>query len=883
MLHKLFNFFRPHRLEAEMREELEFHLSQTSGSFGNATFIRDRMRDASTVTWLETAWQDLRYGLRQLRKTPVLVAVAVLSLALGIGANTAIFTLINALMLQSLPVRDPGRLVLFYDGITDGEYIGGDAFIGNEYSYPFYQYLSAHDDSFQSLAGFRQGNDRVSLHIGGSRNARPSEQAEVHLVSGNYFQLLGVHAAAGRVLTPSDDSLSASRVAILSYPSWRDRFHLDPAILGREVVLQGTAFTIAGVADRQFFGERVQTAPDFWLPLCSQPQILQRESWLTTRDVYWLNFMGRLKPGVTTARAQSAVNLRLHQFYLEQAGTRLSPGIRRQIEGLRVQLKPGAGGISGLRYLYSKPLQILMAVVVLVLLIACANVATLLLARASARRQEFLARLALGASRSRLLRQVLTESILLSILGSLAGAVFAWWSVKLLILMLHVSPVVRVRPDPIVLGFTLALSILTGMLFGIFPALKFSRLEPRPGNISKSSAIGKWRFGTTHALVALQVAVSVILLFGAGLLVHSLLVLERQDIGFQRDKILVVETDTGLAGYQQRELFPLYRELADRLSQLPGVTSASVAAFTPESGYSFSSNFSMQNRAESPGKKYHVFHLPVGPRFFETLGIPLLLGRTITSRDTAASPAVAIVNQSFVNQYLPKQNPLGQHISLGAPFKAPGAEIVGVVADSKYYDLREETPPMVFFSLWQRPTTGIEVVLRTAAAPPGIAPEARQALRQVSSKLPILGITTLNAQIEKSLGQQKMITTLCTIFGLLALSLAAIGIYGTLAYSMSGRTVEIGIRMAIGAQRRNVVWLVVRDSLALIGLGIMVGLLLAFSATRWLKSFLFGVREIDPMAIAAAVLLVFALAILAGYLPARRAAGIDPMRALRHE
>jgi len=828
--------------------------------------------------------QDIRYGLRQLAKAPVLVAVAVLSLALGIGANTAIFTLIDAVMLQSLPVRDPGRLVLFYDGIATGVYSGGDL-QSSEFSYPFWQYLQTHDDSFESLSAFRQSNDRVILHVADSNKTGFGEQAMVHLVAGSYFQVLGVHAAVGRVLSPSDDSLSAPRVAILSYPFWRDRFHLDPAVIGHEAVLNGTAFTIIGVADRQFFGERVQPAPDFWLPLSSGPQILQGESkpLLTAHDVYWLNCIGRLKPGVTLARAQSAVNLRFHQFYLEQAGGRLTPEILRKIEDVRIQLKPGGGGISGLRYLYSEPLHILMAVVAVVLLIACANIATLLLARALARRQEFLTRLALGASRARLLRQVLTESILLSVLGGLAGAGFAWWSVKLLVLLLHVNPVVRVRPDPLVLGFTLALSVLTGILFGIFPALKFSRLEPRSGNIPKAAAIGRWRFDSARGLIALQVALSLILLVGAGLLAHSLLALERQNIGFRRDHILVIRTDASLAGYQQSGLFPLYRQVGDRLSELPGVTSASIGRFTPESGYSSSGNFSIEGYIESPGKKLNVYDVPVAPRFFETLGIPLLLGRTIGFRDTPASPAVAVVNESFVQRYLPNQNPLGKHISLGAPFKAPGAEIVGVVADSKYYDLREQAQPMVFFSLWQNPSAGFEIVLRTAAAPSGVATEARQALKQASSRLPILGITTLNAQIEKSLDQQKMITTLCGIFGLLALILASIGIYGTLAYSVAGRTVEIGIRMAIGAQRRNVVWMVLRDSFVLIAIGLAAGLPLALGTTSWLKSFLFGVREIDPLAIAAAILLILALALLAGYLPARRAARIDPMRALRHE
>lgn len=880
--HKFLNLFRPNRLDADLHAELEFHRSQSVGSLGNVSLVKDRMREASTIAWLETMLQDIRYGFRQLAKAPVLVTVAVLSLALGIGANTAIFTLINAVMLQSLPVRDPGRLVLFYDGTSTGVYSGGDL-QSDEFSYPFWQYLKAHHDSFESLSAFRQSNDRVILHVAGSSDTGPSEQAAAHLVSGNYFDVLGVQAAAGRVLTPSDDDVSAPRVAVLSYPFWRDRFHRDPAIVGHEVVLNGTAFTIVGVADREFFGERIRTAPDFWVPLCFQAQILQQKSWLEAQDYYWLNFIGRMKPGVTLAGAQSAVNLRLHQFYLEQAGTRLSPEIRRKIEGTRIQLKPGGGGISGLRYLYSKPLQILMAVVAVVLLIACANIATLLLARASARRQEFLARLALGASRGRLLRQVLTESVLLSVLGGIAGAGFAWWNVKLLVLLLHVYSVVKVRPDPAVLGFTLALSVLTGILFGIFPAFKFSRLEPRPGNIPKPAAIGKWRFSAAHVLIALQVALSLILLLGAGLLAHSLLALERQNIGFRRDNILVIRTDASLAGYQQSELLPLYRQIVDRLSGLPGVVSASIGRFTPESGSSSSGNFSIEGRIESPGKMLNVYYLPVAPGFLETLGIPFLAGRTISGRDLPGSTTAAIVNQTFVHEYLPNRNPLGEHISLGAPFKAPGAEIVGVVADSKYYDFRERPEPMAFFSLWQTPVAEIEIVLRTAAAPSAVVAEAREALKQVSSKLPILNTTTLNAQIEKSLDQQKMITTLCSIFGLLALILASIGIYGTLAYSVAGRTVEIGIRMAVGARRRNVIWLVLRDSFVLITLGLTIGLPLALGATRWLKSFLFGVAEIDPVATVAAVLLIVALALLAGYFPARRAARIDPMRALRHE
>jgi predicted permease len=599
---------------------------------GDTAPVPRPIRDASTIAWLETLLQDIRYGLRQLAKAPALVTVAVVSLALGIGANTAIFTLINAVMLQSLPVRDPARLVLFYDGISTGVY-DGDRVQSDEFSYPFWEYLQTHHDPFESLAAFRQSNDPVILHVAGSSDSGPSERATVHMVAGNYFDVLGVGAAAGRVLTPADDSLTAPPAAVVSYPFWRDRFDLDPATVGREVVLNGTAFTIVGVANREFFGERIQSAPDFWLPLSAQPGILQKESWRSAADVFWLNFLGRRKPDVTLAQAQAAMNLRFQQFYLAQPG--LSAEQRHRIETTHIELKPGGGGISGLRYLYSKPLHILMAVVAVVLLIACANIATLLLARALPRRQEFLVRLALGASRGRLLRQVLTESVLLSAIGGLAGAGFAWWSVKLLVALLGVNPVVRVSPDPIVLGFTLALSLLTGIFFGIFPALKFSRLEHRPVDIPRS-APGR-RFGAAQALIAMQVALSVILLFGAGLLAHSLLALQGQDLGFRRDNILVIGTDASLAGYEKSELLPLYRDIADRLSTLPGVVSASICRFTPVSGSSSSGNFSLQGHTPTPGERLDVYYLPVAPGFFETLGIPLMLGRTIGS--TTRRPA----------------------------------------------------------------------------------------------------------------------------------------------------------------------------------------------------------------------------------------------------
>jgi predicted permease len=835
--------------------------------------------------WLETLTRDIRYGARQLLKTPVFLMVAVFSLALGIGVNTAIFTLIDAVMLQSLPVRDPGRLVLFYDGISTGVY-SGDGFKSDIFSHPSWEYLKTHNDSFDDLSAFSQGSDRVTMHVAGTAGNGPMEFATAHMVSGNYFDVLGVGAAAGRVLRPQDDAVNTAPVAIASYDFWRDCFHLDRSILGKVVVLNGTGFTIVGVAAREFFGERIQPPPSFWIPLAFQPQILQRESWREARDVCWLNMMGKLKPGATMRSAEADANVRLHQFYMEMAGAHISEATKRKIQAVHVRLKAGGSGISGLRYLYSEPLHVLMAVVGVVLLIACANIATLMLARASARRREFMARIALGASTGRVLRQVLTECVLLSVAGGLAGVAFAWWSVKMLVLLFHVTPIVNVRPDPMVLAFTFATSIGTGVLFGIIPALRCSRMEPRPGIAVRASEFGRSRFGSTQALIVFQVALSLVLLMGAGMLAHSLLALETQDLGFTRENVLVVRTDPRLAGYQPNELYPLYRDLDERLNALPGVLSASLARYTPESGSSSSHNFAMEGYTPTAGKEMTVHGVEVAPRFFETLGIPVLLGRAIGPRDTPASPPVAVVNQTFVNAYLPNQNPIGRHFSLGSPFKAPGMEIVGIVGDSKYYDLREKPKPMAFLPTWQLQGASAysgDLLIRTVGDTSGVAAQLRQMLRQIDSRLPVLDVTTLDHQVEHTLYQQKLIAGLCSVFGVLALVLAAIGIYGTMAYSVARRTTEIGIRMAIGAQRRNVLWMVLRDSLVLVAIGLMCGLPLAVLGARSIKSFLFGVPALDPLATGTAVLLIAVLAVLAAYLPARRATKIDPMAALRHE
>jgi predicted permease len=654
-------------------------------------------------------------------------------------------------------------------------------------------------------------------------------------------------------------------------------------ILDKTIVLNGTSFTVVGVAQQSFFGERVRRSPDFWVPLAFQPQVMIRERpLLEALDSYWLNCMGRPKPGVTRQAAQVAMTARLHSFYLARTGTHPSADARRRIERVQLRLRSGGGGISWLRSNYSKPLLVLMAVVAAVLLIACANVATLLLARASARHQEFLCRLALGASRTRLLRQVLTESTLLALIGGFTGVIFAWWSAKSLVLLVHLDPMIKVKLDASVLMFTLIVSVATGILFGIIPAWKFSRMDPRPGH----SGPLKWRahrFGSLQSLITAQIALSLPLLVAAGLLAHSLVALETQNLGFNSDQVLLARADADLAGYQPPQYPGLYRDLTERMSQLPGIQSATLARFSPFSGYNSSGNFSIQGYHWAAGKDLHVWDLSVGPRFFETLKIPLLLGRAINDRDTATSNSVAVVNQTFVDDYLKGMNPLGQRIAHGAPFKAPGSEIVGVVADSKFYDLREKAEPMVFYPINQKPSNGFEVIVRTAADPDGAAAELRSALKQTNGRLPVLEQHRLVDQIENSLEEQKMIATLTSIFGLLGLLLASIGIYGTLSYSVNGRTKEIGVRMAIGAQRAQVMSLVLQDLVPVMFVGLLLGLLLAFVGTRSLESFLFGVKPVDPLALVVSVMLIGFVAILAAYLPATRAAKVDPMLALRNE
>ncbi len=837
--------------------------------------------------------QDVKYGLRMLLKSPGFTAVVVLSLGLGIGANTAIFTLIDAVMLKTLPVEKPEQLALFYNGPNEGMRVsrGGVGTGGrwDYYSYPLYEYLRDRNQFFQGLCAFRQGEDRLSVVVEGAPPGS-SQKATDHLVSGNYFSVLGVNAILGRILSPEDDRPGARPAAVISYGYWKSEFGGDPKVVSKVADLNGTPFTIVGVTPPEFFGERVRKSPDFWLPIATQPQVMLHDSYLKDSGVYWLNLMGRLKQGATRQQAQAAATVQLRQFLAGLVGSDLSDHERKEIAKSYVELAPGGPGISGLRIDYSQPLHILMAFVALVLLIACANVANLLLSRAAARQKEISMRLALGAGRARLVRQLLTESLIMASLGGVVGALLASWGVRIMVANFvgRTSPL-NVQPDLRVLAFTLLVCALAAVLFGLAPALRSTRVDLVPALKANTAAAGapgrRWSLG--KALVSLQAALSLLMLFGAGLFVRTLQKLEAEELGFNRQHVLLVSIDPRLAGYQPAQLAPFYRQLLDRVNALPGVRSASVAAYSPMSGTSSSSNIGVQGYTPPPGANMDVNVNVVGWKYFETAGMPMLLGREIGPQDTPASPKVAVVNATLAHDFFGKENPIGRRFGFGDDVKHSGdIEIVGVVADAKYRDVRQKGQRMIFLPVVQMKEDAAyvsEIDVRTVGDPRAVASEVRGAIDEINSSLSVTNVTTLSEQVDHSLHEERTISELSSFFGLLALTLACVGLYGVMAYAVARRTSEIGIRMALGARSADVLWMVLREAMLLVLAGVAIGVPAALTASRLIASMLFGLTPWDPLTISAATLVLVAVAVLAGYLPARRASRVSPMVALRYE
>jgi predicted permease len=838
---------------------------------------------------MENLIKDVRYGLRGLFRRKGFAAIAVLTLALGIGANTAIFTLVNAVMLKSLPVEKPEELVLFSGTTSEGTSLqdGPGTGVWERFSYSSYEYFRDHNQSFQELAALRTGNARLSVRQTDAQ-ASAAARAAGHLVTGNYFSVLGVRAMRGRVLTPDDDKANAPPAAVISHRYWEQELNSDPATVGKNFIINGTNFTVVGITPPEFFGVRVRRAPDFWLPLSFQPQIELRESFLTSKEAYWLMPMGRLKPGVTLAQAQADVNVALRQFLVQEAGNQLTEERQRGIEDTYVTLVEGRGGISGLRVFYSKPLHMLMAIVGMVLLIACANVGSLLLSRAASRKAEISLRMALGATRGRIIRQLLTESMLLAVVGGVCGVLLAQWGVIVLVGLVAKGSPLNTRPDVGVLAFTAGVSVLAGLLFGLVPAVQASRTNLSAAIKEKSrTRSGFLRFSLSSLMVVMQVGLSMVLLTGAGLFTRSLVKLQNEDVGFDRNNIVVLGIDPRLAGYKPAQLTTLYTQLLDRLGSVPQVKSVSMATYAPLSGTNRTSSIKVPGYTAQPNEDLVVEDVLTGPKYAELLGIPVLRGREIEIRDTAASQRIAVVNSAFAEHYFKDQNPIGRTFAFDDDTDNGAAlEIVGVIGDIKSGESREKAVPAVYRPILQiqdQSAYSVTLHVRTAGDPSPVTPQLRQMINQVDDKLPIFGVTTLSDQLRENLNQERLIAQLVGFFGALALILACIGLYGVMAHGVARRTNEIGIRMAFGARGGNIAWMVLRETLYLVLAGLVIGVPAALIGARLISAQLFGMSPTDPVTLISAAMVLTLVALLAGYLPARRASRVNPLTALRYE
>ena len=838
---------------------------------------------------MDQLFKDIRYGFRGLLKRKGFALVAVLTLALGIGANTAIFTLVNAVMLKSLPVYKPEELVLFSDTTGEGTSTEDSPRTGAwpRFSYASYVYLRDHNQSFQDIVAVRSGESRLSVRRTDSE-ANATVRAQGHLVTGNYFSMLGVRALRGRMLTPEDDNPSAQPAAVISHRYWQQQFNSDPNIVGKSVIINNLNFTIAGITPPEFFGIRVRRPPDFWLPMSFQAQIELRGSYLTDNQVYFLTPIARLKPGVTMDQAQANVTLALQQFLTEQAGSQLTAERQKGIQNTFITLTSGQGGLSGLRRAYSKPLQMLMAIVGMVLLIACANVGSLLLSRAASRKAEISLRQALGATRWRIIRQLLTESMLLAAVGGVCGVLLAQWGVTVLVNLVAKTSPLDTRPDVKVLLFTLGVSIVAGVLFGLVPAIQASRTNLSSAMKEKNRMRGSFmRLNLSSLMVIMQVGLSMVLLTGAGLFARSLVKLQSEDLGFDRNNLLLLGIDPRLAGYKPTQLAALYQQVIDRVGSLPQVRNVSMATYAPLSGTRRNSSIKVAGYVPQPDEDTSVQDILTGPKYSETLGIPLLRGRDIEQRDSPSSPMVAVVNWTFAEHYFKNQNPIGRTFTFDDDTDKGGAiEIVGVVGDLKTDDPRDKPEATIYRPILQIQDSAayaVTIHIRTLSDPSPLTNQVRQMISQIDDKLPIFGVTTMNDQLHDNLDQDRLIAQLVSFFGALALILACIGLYGVMAHGVARRTNEIGIRMALGARGSNIAWMILRETLYLVLAGLVIGVPAALFGARLIAAQLFDMSPTDPVTLAAAAVVMTIVALLAGYLPARRASRVNPLSALRYE
>ncbi len=851
---------------------------------------------------------DLRDALRQLRKAPGFTTTAVITLALGIGATTAIFTLVHQVMLKSLPVTKPDELWRIGDKIRCcnwGGYIQGDDGNFSLFSWEVYKVFRNHTPEFTDLAALQAGNAPLGVRRAGSQAQADTRNGEY--VSGNFFRTFGVQPWIGRLLTEADDQEGAPPVAVMSYHIWKEKYGSDPSVVGATYQINGNSFTVIGVAAPGFYGAKLAGwgMPDLWLPLTTELLIDGSTSRLKRPNGNFLDLIGRVRPGVDPKTLEAKLKVELHDWLASHVPD-MEPGEKQLWQQQTLHLTPGGAGVAAMRNQYQDGLKLLLVAAACVLLVACGNLANLMLARGLKDRGQTSVRVALGASRQRLVRKALVESLLLAVVGGVFGIGVAYVGTRLI---LHLAfqiggpnNFVPIDPTPswAVLLFTLAMSVLTGVIFGIVPAWMTSHADPIEALRGANRSTGGNRSWAQRSLVIAQVAVSLVLLSAAALLGRSLRNLEHQNFGFETEGRYIAWINPMLTNYKPEQLEPMFRKIDDRLSQIPGVRMVAPALYAPMTGDSWNDGIRIAGKPE-PGAKEDTgaSWARVMPGFFETIGTKMALGRPITEDDTATTRKVAVINEAFAKRFFKDKNPIGEHFGIDKIKYATTFEIVGVAKDMRYltYDYKDPIRPM----FWLPETQTVQyddpaymsgetwshylynIVIWAPGDPPGMEERVRKALGEVDPNLVLYGVDPYNKVLSGDFQQENMIATLTTLFGVLGLLLAAVGLYGVMAYMVEQRTSEIGIRMALGADRWSVVKMVLRRAFSQVGIGLALGIPAAIAAGRLMKDQLFGVKPWDPVMLVFATLLLASAAVLASVIPARRAAGVEPTVALRNE